>query len=101
MQKESLSMAAKYSYVSKKDTIATRICEGKFEDVVYQVGRVQFGEVDENGNRSMRFKYEVLDNPHDVEIYKDEFMPVVGSILVEQIEEKLKEQEIVYANGKD
>jgi len=93
-------MAVKFSYVEKEDHIATRISEGEYAGVVYQVGRIQFSEPDATGQRGMRFKYQILDNPNDVEI-KDDFTSVVGDIIVEQIEQKLEEGEMVYANGTD
>ena len=93
-------MAVKFSFVEKEDHIATRITEGDYADVVYQVGRIQFSEPNAEGQRGMRFKYQILDNPNDVEI-KDDFITVVGDIIVEQIEQKLEQGEMVYANGTD
>ena len=47
MRKRSLVMAVKFSYVHKEDVIATRITEGYYKDIVYQVGRIQFAQPDE------------------------------------------------------
>lgn len=93
-------MAVKFSYVEKADTIATRISDGDYEGVVYQVGRIQFSEPNAEGQRGMRFKYQILDNPKDVEI-KEDFTSIVGDIIVEQIEQKLEQGEMIYANGTD
>lgn len=93
-------MAVRFSYVTKDDAIATRILEGEYEGIVYQVGRIQFSEPNDEGQRGMRFKYQILDNPHNVEIL-DDFTGIVGDIIVEQIEEKLDKGEMVYANGTD
>lgn len=93
-------MAVKFSYVHKEDHIATKICEGYYEGVVYQVGRIQFSKPSETGHRGMRFKYQILQNPNNVEI-KDDITSIIGDIIVEQIEQKLEEGEMVYANGKD
>lgn len=93
-------MAVKFSYVEKEDHIATRIDDGEYEGVVYQVGRIQFSEPDATGQRAMRFKYEILENSKDIEI-KDDFTSIVGDIIVEQIEQKLAEGEMIYANGTD
>ena len=100
MQRRSSHMVVKYSHVDKNDFIATRIDEGKYEGLVYQVGRIQFGEPDDAGQRAMRFKYEILENKEDITIEND-FLSVVGDIIVEQIEEKLEKGEMVYANGTD
>ena len=93
-------MAVKFSYVEKQDSIATRIDDGEYAGVIYQVGRIQFSEPNESGHRAMRFKYEILDNPKDVEI-KDDFTSLVGDVIVEQIEQKLEQGEMIYANGTD
>jgi len=93
-------MAVKFSFVERDDHIATRITEGDYAGVVYQVGRIQFTEPNATGHRGMRFKYQILENPKDVEI-KDDFTSVVGDIIVEQIEQKLEQGEMVYANGTD
>lgn len=93
-------MAVQFSYVEKEDTIATRIDEGEYAGVIYQVGRIQFTEPNTTGHRAMRFKYQILDNPKDVEI-KEDFTSIVGDIIVIQIEQKLEEGELVYANGTD
>ena len=93
-------MAVKFSYVEKQDFIATRIDDGDYEGVIYQVGRIQFSEPDATGQRAMRFKYEILENSKNIEI-QDDFTSIVGDIIVEQIEKKLEEGEMVYANGTD
>ena len=100
MQRGSLVMVVKYSYAEKKDVLGTKILEGKYENIIYQVGRIQFGQPDETGHRAMRFKYEILENKEDITI-EDDFTSIVGDIIVEQIEEKLQKGDLVYANGKD
>jgi len=93
-------MAVKFSYVHKEDVIATRITEGYYKDIVYQVGRIQFAQPDETGHRAMRFKYQILENPNEVEILND-ITSIIGDIIVQQIEEKIEKGEMVYANGTD
>lgn len=93
-------MAVKFSYVESDKHIATKIDEGKYAGVLYRVGRIQFAEPDETGHRAMRFKYELIKVPEGVEV-KDDFTSIVGDIIVEQIQEKLEEGEMIYANGTD
>ena len=93
-------MAVKFSYVHKEDVIATRITEGYYKHIVYQVGRIQFAQPDETGHRAMRFKYQILENPNEVEIQND-ITSIIGDIIVQQIEEKIEKGEMVYANGTD
>ncbi len=100
MQRRSSHMVVKYSHVDKNDFIATRIDEGKYEGLVYQVGRIQFSKPDETGHRAMRFKYEILDNKDKIEI-EDDITSIIGDIIVDQMEKQLEKGELVYANGKD
>ena len=89
-QRRSLVMAVKYSFVARgHDILATKILEGKYKDVIYQVGRIQFSEPNEDGTRHMRFKHQILENKRNVTIEKD-FTSMPSDIIVEQIEEKLE-----------
>lgn len=93
-------MVAKFKYVEKENYIAIQIEEGNFEGVVVRYGAVQFSEVQEDGTRGMKFGYEILDNPNELE-FTDEFIDTAGEILLQCIEEQLESGEVVYANGKD
>ena len=93
-------MAVKYSHVEKNDMIATRIDEGYYDTLLYQVGRIQFSQPDETGHRAMRFKYEILENKNSIEI-KDDITSIIGDIIIDQMEKQLEEGNLVYANGKD
>lgn len=93
-------MVVKYSHVTLGDVVATRIEEGYFAGIVYQVGRIQFSQPDETGHRAMRFKYEILENEDDIEI-GDDITSVIGDIIVDQMEKQLEKGELVYANGTD
>jgi len=93
-------MVVKYSHVKKETFIATRIDEGKYAGIVYQVGRIQFSKPDETGHRAMRFKYEILENKKSIEIEND-ITSIIGDIIVDQMEKQIEAGELVYANGKD
>ena len=93
-------MVVKYSHDHKEDYIATRIDEGKYEGLIYQVGRIQFSQPDETGHRAMRFKYEILENKLLKEI-EDDITSIIGDIIVDQMEKQLEKGELVYANGTD
>lgn len=93
-------MVVKYSHVKNDTFIATRIDEGKYQGIVYQVGRIQFSRPDETGHRAMRFKYQILENKDNIEIEND-ITSIIGDIIVDQMEKQLEEGELVYANGTD
>ena len=92
----------KFVYVTteSQDQTLIGIKEGKFAGVVYKYGKVSFGkEEDENGNLPMHFQYDIVDNngiPR--EQFGDEFFKLIGDILVEVMEEQIKDEPV---NRKD
>lgn len=91
-------MATKYKFVEKKDLVAIQIEEGKYKGVVYSYGRVQFnGEVEPP---KMNFEYMPVKIPNGVLIEED-FIDIIGDILVDVLEEQLEAGEVVYAGGSD
>ena len=69
--------------------------------VTLQYFRVQFGDVNEDGTRPMRFQYKIIDNPRLTPIEEKEFLPIAGDILVDCIEKQLEKNEVIYTNGTD
>lgn len=76
---------------------AIRITGGRFKGVVFAFGRVQFGR-DKNG-LTMRFEQEIIDGREIAEADPDDFRDYCGDILVEQIEEGVKDNSITYTGG--
>ena len=97
-----MSIRDKFVYVESRsqDQTCIGIKGGKFAGVVYKYGRVSFGkEEDENGNLPMQFQYDIVDNngiPR--EQFGDEFFKLIGDILVEVMEEQIKDEPV---NRKD
>ena len=97
-----MSIKDKFVYVESKsqDQTCIGIKGGKFAGVVYKYGRVSFGkEEDENGNLPMQFQYDIVDNNGiQREQFGDEFFKLIGDILVEVMEEQIKDEPV---NRKD
>ena len=97
-----MSIRDKFTYVESESQTQTciGIKEGKFAGVVYKYGKVSFAkEEDENGNLPMQFQYDIVDNngiPR--EQFGDEFFKLIGDILVEVMEEQIKDEPV---NRKD
>ena len=97
-----MSIRDKFVYVTTKeqDQTCIGIKEGKYHGVVYKYGKVSFAkEEDENGNLPMQFQYDIVDNngiPR--EQFGDEFFKLIGDILVEVMEEQIKDEPV---NRKD
>jgi len=69
------------------DHWSIRIKEGKYSDVVYQYDTIEVGEETEDGNARLKFNYIVVENPNELELDNNEFIAIMGDILVEFIEE--------------
>ena len=98
-----MSIRDKFVYVTteSQDQTCIGIKEGKFAGVVYKYGRVSFGkEEDENGNLPLQFQYDIVDNngiPR--EQFGDEFFKLIGDILVEVMEEQIKDEPVNRKNS--
>ena len=69
--------------------------EGKVKDVIYHYGRVAFAPESEklpDGRLPMKFDYTVDKNPNNLILLdNEEFIDYIGDILLELLEEKLKD----------
>ena len=77
-----------------KDYSCVKITEGKFKDVIYHYGRVAFAPESElkEGKLPMKFDYTVDKNPQNLILLDNkEFIDYIGDILLELLEEKLKD----------
>ena len=79
-----------YSFVTKKDDDQTsiRIESGRFENVIYNYGRVTIPQNEnEDGTMSFRFEFNILDNAGiPRQEFEEEFFTIIGDILVDIIE---------------
>jgi len=98
-----MSIRDKFVYVTTKEQDQTLIGikEGKFAGVVYKYGKVSFAkEEDEDGNLSMQFQYDIVDNngiPR--EQFGEDFFTLIGDILVKGIEEQTKDEPVDRKNS--
>ena len=98
-----MSIRDKFVYVTTKEQDQTCIGltekSGKYHGVVYKYGKVGFGEENPDGTKPLRFEYNIVDNngiPR--EQFGDEFFKLIGDILVEVMEEQIKDEPV---NRKD
>ena len=79
-----------YSFVNRKgdDQTSIRIENGRFENVIYNYGRVSIPqEENEDGTMPFRFEYNILDNASiPREEFDEEFFTIIGDILVDIID---------------
>ena len=94
-----------YTFVSKKGDTWANVCiiEGKFKDVIYNYGKVSINPEKENDDGSLpfRFEYTIIDNALlQREEFGEEFFILIGDILVDIIDDQLKEQTLELVNSK-
>tara|TARA_B100000767_G_scaffold229792_1_gene220609 strand:+ start:269 stop:571 length:303 start_codon:yes stop_codon:yes gene_type:complete len=85
-----------YVYVESKnqDQTCIGIKGGKYAGVVYKYGNVSLGEETEDGNMPFKFKFDIIDNNAiPKEDFKEDFMNLIGDILVDIIEEQNAESD--------
>ena len=87
----------RYVFAQKEgaDFSCIKLTEGKFKDVIYHYGRVAFAPESEqlpDGRLPMKFDYTVDKNPNNLILLDNsEFIDYIGDILLELLEEKLKD----------
>ena len=92
---------SKYTFVSQKGDQWANVCirEGKFKDVIYNYGKVSINSEKENddGTLPFRFEYSIIDNALlQREEFGEELFTLIGDILVDIIDDQLKEKNLEY-----
>tara|TARA_Y100000817_G_scaffold274994_1_gene235590 strand:+ start:250 stop:549 length:300 start_codon:yes stop_codon:yes gene_type:complete len=85
-----------YVYVESKsqDQTCIGIKGGKFAGVIYKYGSVSLGEETEDGNMPFKFEFDIVDNNAiPKEEFGEDFMNLIGDILVDIIEEQYAESD--------
>ena len=81
---------SEYSFVTREgdDQTSIRIGSGRFENVIYNYGRVTIPqEENEDGTMPFHFEYNIVDNANiPEEEFDEEFFNTIGDILVDIID---------------
>ena len=99
-----MSIRDKFVYVTTKEQDQTCIGltekSGKYHGVVYKYGKVGFGEENPDGTKPLRFEYNIVDNNGiQREQFGEEFFKLIGDILVEVMEEQIKDEPVNRKNS--
>ena len=82
------------------DFSCIKIIEGDFKDVIYTYGHVKFAtEENEEGKLPLKFTYDVQKNPNKVDTQSEAFRSYIGDILIEVVEEQLKNNQVIFRDG--
>ena len=86
----------RYAFAQKEgeDHTCIKLTEGQFADVIYKYGKVGIPpKVEENaeGKLPLTFDYTIVKNPRDLDLLDNQdFIDYIGDILVELLDEQLK-----------
>ena len=99
-QKNNSSTDKRYEFVIKDgdEFSSIRITEGKYKDVIYQYGKVQFAQQETpEGQMPLQFQWTLKKKPDelDLDIDKEGFIKYIGDILVEIMDERIKDCTII------
>ena len=90
----------RYTFVTDNKTAWTciGIRGGKFDGVVYKYGKVTLPEKEnEDGTLPFQFEYDIVDpNSLQREVFDEEFFILIGDILVDIMDDQLKEKSLEY-----
>ena len=93
----------KYTFVSKVDDKWASVCirGGKFDGVIYKYGKVSIPEEEnEDGTLPFQFEYDIIDNVGiSREEFNEDFFRLIGDILVDIIDEQIKEDNFEYTSN--
>jgi len=89
----------KYLFVQKEgdDFTCIKLIDDKYLNVVYKYGKVAFAK-DEgpNGTLPMKFDYDIIKNPNEVDTNNQEFIDYIGDILIELLEKQLTDGKVEF-----
>lgn len=85
-------MTVKYETISHKESFhedhwSIKILEGKYAGVIYQYDTIEVGEETEDGGAKLKFNYIVVLNENKLELDNNEFITIMGDILLEFLQE--------------
>jgi len=84
---------SKYTFVQKQgdDFTCVKLLEDEYKGIIYKYGNVKFEDVNNDGQVPLQFTYDVFVNPDKKDVDCQDFKNYIGDILVELVDEKLKD----------
>jgi len=101
-KKSSSTEPSRYAFVQKTgdDFTCIKILKGKFKNVIYTYRHVKFApKENDEGKLPLKFTYDIHRNPTNVDIENEEFKIFIGDILIEVVEQQLKNNQIIFKDG--
>ena len=89
----------RYAFAQRQgdDFSCIKILEGKYEGIIYKYNNVKLSQTENaDGELPLKFTYDIMANPNKEDIKSTEFRNYIGDILVEVMEEQLKNGKIIF-----
>jgi hypothetical protein len=80
------------------------LLEHKFSGITFKYGKAEF--IEQEDNLTLKFDYDIIDNKHsDIneisEADKEEFKTALGDLLIQMMQEGVKNNDLIYTGGAD
>ena len=89
----------RYAFAQRQgdDFSCIKILEGKYEGLIYKYNNVKLSQTENaDGELPLKFTYDIMANPNKEDIKSTDFRNYIGDILVEVMEEQLKNGKIIF-----
>ena len=89
----------RYAFAQRQgdDFSCIKIMDGQFEGVIYKYNNVKLSQTENaDGELPLKFTYDIMANPNDEDIKSIDFRNYIGDILVEVMEEQLKDGKVIF-----
>ena len=85
---------SKYAFVQREgdDFTCIKLLQPPYKGIIYKYGKVGFAKDEKpDGTLPMKFDYDIIFNPHEMDIDKKEFIDYIGDILIEIMEKQIED----------
>ena len=89
----------RYAFAQRQgdDFSCIKIMDGQFEGIIYKYNNVKLSQTENaDGELPLKFTYDIMANPNNEDIKSTDFRNYIGDILVEVMEEQLKNGKIIF-----
>ena len=87
------TQSKRYAFAQRQgdDFSCIKLLEGQYEGIIYKYNQVKFSTTENaTGEIPLKFTYDIMANPNKEDVKSDDFRNYIGDILVECVEEQLK-----------
>ena len=89
----------RYAFAQRQgdDFSCIKIMDGQYEGIIYKYNNVKLSQTENaEGELPLKFTYDIMANPNKEDIKSTDFRNYIGDILVEVMEEQLKNGKVVF-----